>query len=118
MEVVAERFNQSLPTSMEHLHEATRIPRRTLEKILDRLEEDGLLHRLDRDDKAYSLARPPEAISAEQLIDLGFSLVDETANGRRSSLMAALRDAQRSLAAESTLATLTAPVATDQVSPG
>jgi membrane protein len=118
MEVIGERFNQALPTSLEHLNDATRIPRRTLEKMLDRLEEEGLLHRLDRDDKAYSLARPPEAITAEQLIDLGFSLVDESANGRRSSLMAALRDAQRSLAAGSTLASLTAPVAPDQVSPG
>ena len=82
------------------------IPGHTLDKMLDRLVEDGLIHRLDRDDSSYSLAKPPENISAEQVIELGFSLVDEAAGGRQSALLERLRAAQRSLAAQATLATL------------
>jgi len=121
MEVIAERFAQSLPTSMEQLAEVTAIPRETLGIIVGRLAESGLVHRLDRDVASYSLARPPEQIPADRLVELGFELVDETSDGRRSALLARLRDAQRQLAAQATLASLArapALAAGDQVPSG
>ena len=43
---------------------------------------------------------------AQRLIDIGFSLVDEAANGRKSPLLDRLREAQRTMAAQATLASL------------
>ena len=54
----------------------------------------------------YSLAQPPESIPAQKLIDIGFSLVDEAASGRKSPLLDRLREAQRTMVAQATLASL------------
>ncbi len=106
MEVIAERFVVSLSTTSTQICESTSIPSMTLEKMLDRLAEEGLIHRLKGAEGTYTLARPPESIPAQRLIDIGFSLVDETANGRKSPLLDRLREAQRTMAAQATLATL------------
>ena len=53
-----------------------------------------------------TLARPPEQVSADRVIEIGFAMVDEVGSGRRSSIVQRLRDAQRQLAGQMTLAAL------------
>jgi len=53
-----------------------------------------------------ALARPPEQVSADRLIEIGYSLVDEGRVGRQSRLIEMLRDAQKRLAGQATLASL------------
>ena len=68
-----------------------------------------------------SLARPPEQISAESLIDIGYSLVDEGGTGRHSAFVQRLRAAQKRLARHATLGSLqaldAAPAAANQAIP-
>ena len=88
--------------------------------MFDRLAEAGHLHRLDRDDGAVTLARPPEQVPADRLIEIGFAMVDEAGAGRRSAILQRLREAQRQLTGQMTLAALTsatpAVAAPDQAS--
>jgi membrane protein len=107
MEFVAGRFAHARPTTPREIADHAGLPEATVQNLLDRLGEADFVNRLDREDGAVCLARPPDQITADQLIEIGFHLVDEGA-GERSSLLDQLRDAQRSLAAESTLATLVA----------
>ena len=106
MGVIAERFGDSAATTTSQITEATGLAEATVQLIVQRLIEAGLLHRLDRDDGAVSLARPPERIAASELIDVGFALVDEGGIERKPAILLQLRDAQRSLAAQATLAGL------------
>lgn len=107
MEVIAERFGESKPTTAFQIGETTMIPQETLQKMLGRLADEGLVHRLENAvEDTFSLARPPESIPAQMLIDIGFSLVDDASCGRKSPLLDRLREAQRSMAAQSTLASL------------
>jgi len=106
MEVVAERFGESAASTTSQITEATGLAEATVHLIVTRLIEAGLLHRLDREDGAVSLARPPEGIAASELIDVGFALADEGGIERKPAILLQLRDAQRSLAAQATLAGL------------
>lgn len=106
MEIIATRFNDGRHTPARTIAEEASLPRNTVTQILDQLIEAGLLHRLDQNDQTVSLARPPETIPADQLIDIGFDMADSSGDGQRGSLLERLRDAQRSLAAQVTLASL------------
>ncbi|MFV1964715.1 MAG: YhjD/YihY/BrkB family envelope integrity protein [Pirellulaceae bacterium] len=106
MEIIAERFHSGHSSTADEIGEQTMIPQTTVRRILDRLMEDGFLHRLDTTDGTVCLATPPDQIPAKRLVDIGFELVDETGQGRRSDTFERLRQAQRSLVAEATLATL------------
>ncbi len=109
MEVIAENFERSHPTSARELADATSVPETTLVRMLDGLVQAGVLHRLDREDGAVTLSRPPEQISADQLIEYAFRMVDEGAGGRRSAMLQRLREVQRNLLSRATLATLATP---------
>jgi membrane protein len=104
MQVAAEDFAAGLPTVPQRVSDSTCLPEPTVRLMLDRLIEGGFLHRLERGDGAVVLARPAEQIGADQLMDLGFSLVDEAGVGRRPALMDRLREAQKAVAAKLTLA--------------
>ncbi len=78
----------------------------TVGRMFDRLAEAGHLHRLDRDDGAVTLASPPDQVSADRLIEIGFAMVDDVGAGRHSAILQRLRDAQRQLAGQMTLAAL------------
>lgn len=106
MELIASRFNEGQSTPTETIASDASLPRNIVRQILDRLVEAGLLHRVDRDDDAVALALPPEKISADRLIDIGFALADGNGDGHQCSLLTKLRSAQRNLAAQLTLATL------------
>jgi hypothetical protein len=53
-----------------------------------------------------SLACPPQNVSAQELIELGYEIVDQGQTGRRSPFLERLRAAQTAVAGKATLATL------------
>jgi membrane protein len=106
MEIIAERFHVGRHTTAEEISERVVIPQATVQRILDRLIEEAFLHRLDAEGEGVCLARPPDQIRAEPLMEIGFQLVDESGQGRQSGVFERLREAQRSVMAEVTLATL------------
>ncbi len=106
MQVVARNFQSARPTTSREIAEGTAVPEATLVRMVDELVIAGVLHRLDREDGAVTLARPPDQISADELIDIGYRMVDEGAAGRHSVIIQKLRDAQRKLAGQMTLARL------------
>ena len=75
-------------------------------RMVDRLVREGFLHRVEGIEGAVSLARVPDQIGAERLIELGYELVDEGNVGRQSTLVLRLREAQRALARQATMASL------------
>ena len=105
MEIIADRFNQGLQTTTEELSAAMSISRTAAEEISQRLVQAGLLHRLDHDEDAVCLARSPEQITAADLIEIGFQIVDDSGT-RRSAFFDHLRKVQRDLAERKTLAAL------------
>ncbi len=109
MEVVVENFQSAQPTTARQVADATSMPEATVLRMFEGMIEDGILHRLNREDVAVSLARPPQQISADELIDVAFRMVDQGSAARRSALLERLRDAQRNLASQVTLATLASP---------
>ncbi len=105
MDVVADRFSQGLGTTPRQIADTLLIPRSAVQAMIGPLISRGFLHRLDQETEEISLARPAEQITASELIDVGFAMVDET-GARRPPLFERLRDAQRDLAAGQTLANL------------
>jgi DNA-binding IscR family transcriptional regulator len=106
MEVVATRFTEGKTTKGRDIAEDTGLAESIVAHMLGHLVEHHLLHWVDAEESAVTLARPPEKISAEELLHIGFQLADEGSMGRRSGLIEKLRAAQRELAANMTLATL------------
>ena len=106
MELITERFAQSQPATTREIADETLITEGIVCQIIDRLHRAGLVHRLERQESSVSLARPPEQIPAESLIDIGYSLVDEGGSGKQSAFVQRLRDAQRRLARHATLGSL------------
>jgi DNA-binding IscR family transcriptional regulator len=108
---VARQFELSQPTTAREVADEVALPESTVVQMIEQLIAAGILHRLDRDDGAVSLARPPDQVSADELIEIGYRLADEGVE-RRSALIERLRDAQKSLAGQITLANLAADQAT------
>jgi DNA-binding IscR family transcriptional regulator len=106
MEVINERFVAGLPTTAREITDQTRIPEPIAHQILNRLAQAGMVHFLETEDRAVTLARPGEQICADRLIEIGYSMVDEGSRGRESRLVQRLREAQKRLAAQTTLASL------------
>lgn len=117
MEIVCTRFLEGQPTPICELAEEAGLPESTIGVLIDRLVRDGYVHRLDRDETSIALGRPPETIQADELLRIGYELVDESADVRKSSFINSLRDAQTSLASRTTLARLSGAGVHDQVSP-
>ena len=110
MEIVGERFQQAQSTTASKIAGRSGIPEATVLIMLDRLVEERVLHRLEEGEGAFVLARPPERIDAKELIELGFSLVDDGGQiADRPPLVQKLREAQRALAAGAALTELLPP---------
>jgi membrane protein len=109
MELISERFIAGRATGAREISDETRIPETVVMQMLSRLTQAGVVHWVETEERAVTLARPPEQICAARLIEIGYSLVDEGARGRQSSLVQRLRLAQRRLAERATLATMVAP---------
>ena len=79
-------------TSQE-IADTTSLPADTVLHIVDRLVQEGWLHRLERPDGAISLARPPETMTANAFLKLGYIMADRGEQGRSSALVGQLREA-------------------------
>ncbi len=106
MELVVERFLVGQPVTARELAEFTAIPEAVTIRVLDRLVQEGWLHRIDRPEAAVSLALPPDQLPAVTFLKLGFRWLDEGRDGRHSALVESLRAAQHTVAEGITLATL------------
>lgn len=106
MEEVALGFTSGKPTSLRRIAEMTSMPETTVAEMVNRLGEAGLVHRVDGERSGVTLARPPERITADELMEVGFSMVDDSSSHQRSELMHRLREAQRALASHADLASL------------
>ncbi len=109
MEIVTSRFNRGKQTPARKIAEEASLPLHVVSQIFERLAEAGIVHRLDSEEETVSLAQPPDQISADQLIDIGFAMADASGDGKHSSLLERLRETQRNLAAQVTLASLAPP---------
>ena len=106
MEVVAEDFAAGRHSTVVSVAELCALPTTAVAVIFQRLVDRNLLHWVDGADNCVCIARAPDTITAAELMDVGFQLVDDNRRGRRSDLVDRLRDAQRSLAERQTLAAL------------
>ena len=103
MALVSEGFSEGQATDGPAVVRATGLPPAFVGILLERLEQRGFLHQLERGE-GYVLARPPEQVSAGELMDVAFELVDDTSIRCDNPLLERLRDAQRRLIGETTLA--------------
>jgi membrane protein len=108
MQVIARHFEMSQPTTARQVADEMALPEPTVVRMLEYLIAGDVLHRLDRADGAVGLARPPDQVSADELIEIGYRMADEGGVERRSALIERLREAQKSLAGQMTLANLAA----------
>ncbi|MEO8494654.1 MAG: YhjD/YihY/BrkB family envelope integrity protein [Planctomycetota bacterium] len=108
MEVVAEQFAAGKSATSQQAADMTLLPESMIASIFERLVRDGWLHRVGDRETDVTLAKPPEQISATELVELGFQMVDEGGPECTSDFVRQLRDAQRTLAAGISLATITA----------
>ena len=69
------------------------------------------MHKVAAAESTYALARPPEDISAESLVEFGQGMLHDRNGRRRSPAVEAIRRSQRELAARTSLAALTARAA-------
>jgi DNA-binding IscR family transcriptional regulator len=103
LEVAVIRFESSLPTTVHSVSEATGLPETAVHLMLERLADEGIMHRLDRPEAAFALAQPPGRIDAKRVMEVGFALADQASPGERSPLLRRLRNAQRAVAERLTL---------------
>jgi membrane protein len=102
MQVVARYFETSQPTTAREIADEVSISEQTVILMLDDLITAGIVHRLDQDG-AIAMARPPDQVSAEELLEIGYRMCDESEASRASSIIRRLRDAQKGLAGQITL---------------
>jgi len=102
MQVVARYFEASQPTTAREIADEVSISEQTVILMLDDLITAGIVHRPDQDG-AIAMARPPDQISAEELLEIGYRMCDESEASRASSIIRRLRDAQKGLAGQITL---------------
>ena len=105
MTLIASGFEHGTTFSSDDIARRSGLPGKFTTVMLERLEKRGFLHRIDQNE-AFVLARPPEQISADQLMDVAYELTDDGSMHLQSSLVDRLRDAQRRQAEGTSLATL------------
>jgi len=111
MATISKAFSQGKAMTPEHVVVETGLRTAVVRSMLDKLEQRGFLHHVERDD-SFALARPPEQLEASELMEVAFELVDDTAYKVRTPMLERLREAQKSLAKHTTLAGLNSPAET------
>lgn len=108
MEEIARQFMQGKTASLRRIAEFTSMPESTVAEMVKRLQDAQLVHRVDqdRDTSAVTLARPPERITADELMAVGFAMADDGRPHGKSDMLKRLREAQQALAADATLASM------------
>ena len=108
MALIASGFESGRTLSSDEIARTTGLPFKFTELMLGRLEKRGFIHQIDQK-QAFVLARAPEHITASQLMDVAFELVDEGAIHLQSPLLETMRQAQKSPVEKTTLASLIPP---------
>ncbi len=106
MQVVARHFASSHPTTARQVADEVSIAESTVLLMFEHLVAAGVLHRLDRVDGSVAMARPPDQITADEIIEIGYRMCDESEASRSSVIIQRLRDVQKNLAGQTTLAKL------------
>ncbi|MHC4992047.1 MAG: YhjD/YihY/BrkB family envelope integrity protein [Planctomycetota bacterium] len=106
MKLIASDFADGRPTTAAAISEHTNTPESTVVRMLAELIKAGYVHRLEHEGGAVTLARPPEHIPADRLMEIGFGMVQSGGGGTPSPFIEQLHAAQRALASRLTLATL------------
>ena len=111
MQVVARYFEASHATNAGEIADEVSMSEQTVILMLDHLTTAGIVHRLDQDG-SIAMARPPDQVSAGELLDIGYRMCDESEAARSSPIIRRLRDAQKGLAGQITLDKLADQAAT------
>jgi len=106
--IVAEDFAHGRPTPIRGIAERLHLDEQTVGRIMDRLDVEGVVHHLARSDDSVTLARPPEQIPADKVLDVGYALAEPAPGAQAMAFLERLREVQRRLAADQTLAGLLA----------
>lgn len=99
-------FRKGQPVTRRALAEHIGVTEPVVTIMIEKLLSGGLLHRVAGDDNAVTLAKPPDLIMADELLDISFSMTDGPASERRFAIVDRLRQAQKMLASQVTLASL------------
>ena len=109
---IGKAFDQGEPIAVEKLADDLRLPVRTVATFNHRLEEQGLIHQVQRDGRneaEYALALPPDRIELTRLLELGRSFTraaDEDKHRPGWSMLDRLAKVQAEASAKMTLAQL------------
>ena len=106
MEIVADRFQKGQPSNVRQVAADGHLPESVVAIMFRRLVQEQILHQVGSTETAVTLALPPDQVDAEHLIQIGFQLVDEGRSGSSRQLLTSLREVQRHLVAQTTLASL------------
>lgn len=106
MKCIAARFVDGLSVTPNTIAGEARLTESNVTDILTPLEKAQFVYRLARPQGEYTLARPPQQIGADLLLQIGFQLVDQGSPPESDSLIDRLRKAQLRIASETTLAAL------------
>lgn len=106
VETMASRFARGLATCPRDIAEQINVLEQNVISVLDRLEQAGIVHRLERPEGSFTLARPPDQIDAQKLLEVGFSLADAGGRPKQGGVIDRLRAAQMRVASGITVAAL------------
>jgi membrane protein len=107
MRLVAQRFAAGDATTLEQIAETLDLPQGVVERLLNRLAQEGFIHRLSEPDGGIALSRPAESIPLGQLLDVAHEMAHrDIGDGAATALRERLRTAQREAAGDYQLASL------------
>lgn len=95
MQCIAESFKKGESADAESLSERVRLPEPPVQAMLNALADADLLHRLDERSAAeprYVLARPPELIPVQVVLDVGRQLAGPLSDSSNGEVLHRLRD--------------------------
>ncbi len=107
VEFVATSFDQGRPAETDEISRELRLDRLLVRAMLDRLEQAGIVARLEQID-GFTLSRPADQIDLAGILTIGFAFADEKASNV-DPLFERLRNAQRAAVAGLSLATVIRP---------
>lgn len=108
LRVVVERFERGEATDVRHIMEQASINEPAIELVLSRLVEQGVLHRIEPNERpTFALARPADRITLTEVVEAAQNLLGtQDAIGEDWELVSRLRQAQLRAVRDQTLADL------------
>ena len=108
--MIGKSFEQGNPIRLNELQSATGLPNRAVANLIDMLTKANVVHHIEHGEPgvpAYTLARPPERIGIDELLDISGKAAMREKNRSRlagTQLVAELHTAQINAAKGTTLA--------------